>query len=391
MTPDPLTDALDDDARAAAARLDALMRAEAAACGGRLPFDRFMDLALYAPGLGYYTGGAVKLGRGGDFVTAPEISPLFGRALAGQCREALDRLGGGDLLELGAGSGALAVELVRTLSETGAPLRRYRILEVSGELRARQEALVRERLGPLAGRVEWLHGLPGGFTGVVVANEVLDAMPVHRFRIGDAGVVEEIFVEPREAGWREMAGPLESPGLGAAVQALQAAGLALAAGYVSEVNLRLAPWLAALADAIDRALVILVDYGYPEAEYYLPERRAGTLLCHFRHGVHGDPCRVPGHQDITAHVDFSAAARGARAAGFDIAGYTTQAHFLLGCGLDRLLADIAAGPDAVPALAAARQLVMPTGLGERFRVLGLARGVAGPWCGFSVRDLQDRL
>lgn len=388
---DPFTEALDPAAREAVARLDALMRAEAAQRGGRLPFDRFMELALYAPGLGYYTGGAAKLGRGGDFVTAPELSPLFGRALAVQCAEALEAVGGGDLLELGAGSGVLAVDLLGALGEAGCLPDRYRILELSGELRARQQALAAERLGSLAERIEWLDSLPAAFTGVVVANEVLDAMPVHRFRIGRDGAPEEVFVEPADGGWREAAGPVESPGLAGALEALQARGLAVAPGYASEVNLRLTPWLSALAGALDRALVILVDYGYAEAELYRPERRSGTLMCHFRHRAHPDPCRVPGQQDITAHVDFTAAVRAATGAGFALAGFTTQAHFLLGCGLDRLLAEAAAGPDALSAVAAARQLVLPTGMGERFRVLGLEKGVSGPWCGFAVRDLRDRL
>jgi len=385
------THALEPAAAEALYRLDALLRSEAEARGGRLPFDRFMELALYAPGLGYYAGGAHKLGRGGDFVTAPELTPLFGRTLAGQCREALARLGGGELLELGAGSGALAVDVLSALAAEGPLPKRYLILELSAGLRARQQAQIAARLPRLADRVTWLDRLPEGFTGLVLANEVLDAMPVHRFRIGSGGEPLELFVRPAGEGWEEVADRPQSPRLAAAVRALQAAGLAREPGYESEINLRLGPWVQALADALDRALVILIDYGYPAAEYYRADRRQGTLMCYYRHRAHGNPYRSPGLQDITAQVDFSALARAAEGAGLGLAGYTTQAHFLLGCGLDRLLAAAAAGPDALEDLTAARQLLLPSAMGERFRVLGLEKGISGPWCGFSVRDLRDRL
>jgi len=381
-------------------RLEAAIREEASAHGGRLPFDRFMELALYAPGLGYYVAGARKLGPGGDFVTAPEISPLFGRCLAAQCREVLERLGGGDLLELGAGSGALAAGILSALEEAGPLPGRYLILEVSPDLRERQRALVAGRLPPpMLERVRWLERLPHGFRGVVLANEVLDAMPVHRFQIDDEGSPLEVFVCPPDAagseslGWHELADDPVSPGLAAAVRALQAKGLVLAPDFRSEINLRLAPWLAALASAIEAALVLLIDYGYPRREYYRAERRDGTLMCHHFHRAHTDPYLHLGLQDITAHVDFSAAADAGRAAGFRVDGFATQAHFLLGCGLDGLLAAAAAaaGEDAMQVLAGARQLVLPQGMGERFRVLGLAKGVGGPWRGFSLRDLSDRL
>lgn len=375
----------------AARRLDERLRAEAAARGGRLPFDRFMELALYAPGLGYYTGGAHKLGRGGDFVTAPELTPLFGRTLAGQCREVLERLGGGDVLELGAGSGALAVDLLGELAANGPLPGRYLILELSAELRARQQARIAESLPLLAARVEWLDRLPERFTGLVLANEVLDAMPVHRFRIGPGGEPLEMYVRPAAEGWAELADTPESPGLTAAIRALQAAGLAREPGYESEINLRLAPWARVLAESVERGLVLLVDYGYPAAEYYRPDRRSGTLMCYSGHRAHSDPYALPGLQDITAHVDFTALARAGAEAGLALAGYTTQAHFLLGCGIDRLLAQAAAGPSALDDLTAARQLLLPTAMGERFRVLGLQKGVSGPWCGFSVRDLRERL
>jgi SAM-dependent MidA family methyltransferase len=321
------------------ARLAERIRAEIAAAGGLLPFDRFMDLALYAPGLGYYVAGAVKLGRDGDFVTAPEISPLFGRCLAAQCAEVLERLGGGDLLELGAGTGALAVEVLQALEHRDALPERYLILEPSPDLQERQQSLIRERIPHLEERCAWLTRLPRTLRGVVLANEVLDAMPVHRFSIRDDGGIDEVFVTERAAIFLEVTAPVRSPGLADAVAALQAEGFAQAPGYGSEINLRLPPWLKALGLSLDAGLVLLVDYGYPRAAYYQPDRTMGTLMCHLRHQAHDDPYTHIGLQDITAHVDFTAVAEAGVAAGFDLAGFTTQAHFLIGCGIDRILSD----------------------------------------------------
>lgn len=370
------------------------MREEAAASGGRLTFDRFMELALYAPGLGYYAAGAEKIGAGGDFVTAPEISPLFGLSLARQCAEGLAALGGGDILELGAGTGKLAADLLTGLAQTGPLPDRYRILEPSPDLRARQQAWLAAHLPESARRVEWLDGLPVDFSGVVLANEVVDALPVQRFAVDPEGAVTECFARPRaDGGWEEETDRPQSLGLAEAVEALQARGLAREPGYRSEINLRLRPWISALAASLKRGLILVIDYGYPRAEYYHPERRLGTLRGHYRHQAHGDPYLHPGLQDITADVDFSALAEAGQAAGMTLAGFTTQAHFLLGCGFETLLAAALAegGKDPLERLTAAKQLVMPTGLGERFRVLGLAKDLDRAWCGFALRDLRGRL
>jgi SAM-dependent MidA family methyltransferase len=350
-----------------------------------------MELALYAPGLGYYVAGTRKLGPQGDFVTAPELSPLFGRCVAEQCREVLEALGGGDLLEFGAGSGALAAELLSTLAGATVSPGRYLILELSPELRERQQTLLAERVPNLLPRVHWLDRLPTGFCGCVLANEVLDAMPVHRFRIGADGAPLELFAKPSGDGWVEVATEPVSPALADAVRPLQDEGLAVDPGYESEINLRLGPWLGALADAMDRGMVLLIDYGYPRREYYLADRREGTLMCHYRHRAHADPYLLPGLQDITAHVDFSAVAEAGDLSGLRLAGYTTQAHFLIGCGLDRLLVEAASGPDAMDLMLGAKQLVLPSAMGERFHAIGLEKGIAGPWAGFSFRDLRDRL
>ncbi|HYN79137.1 MAG TPA: SAM-dependent methyltransferase [Lamprocystis sp. (in: g-proteobacteria)] len=388
----PIVPTDDDAATRHTERLTALIREEISAAGGLLPFDRFMDLALYAPGLGYYVAGAAKLGADGDFVTAPELSPLFGACVAAQCAEALQRLNGGDLLEFGAGSGALAVAVLTGLERLNALPGRYLILEPSPDLQARQRDRLRAQVPHLAGRCRWLTALPSELRGVVLANEVLDAMPVHRFRIGPQGVPLEVFVADTDGVLSEVTAPIRSAGLAAAVAALQAKGLARTPGYCSEVNLRLAPWVGALSHCLAAGLVLLIDYGNPVAAYYQPDRTMGTLMCHLRQQAHGDPFSHIGLQDITADVDFSDAAQAARAVGLTLAGFSTQAQFLIGCGIDQWLA--AAAGSAQPTLdlvQAVKQLMLPSAMGERFKVLGLSRGVAGPWRGFSTRDLRDRL
>lgn len=381
-----MTDHVTDISR----RLEARIRAEIREQGGVLPFDRFMELALYAPGLGYYVAGAPKFGPGGDFVTAPELSPLFGRCLAVQCAEVLERLDGGEILEFGAGSGALAVQILLELEELECLPERYRILEPSPDLQERQRTAIQTAAPHLLARCDWLTALPERFDGGVIANEVLDAMPVHRFRIGDDDEILEIGVTEADGRLVEVAVPPISPGLIEAVSALHAAGLADTPGYESEINLRLAPWLLALSSALERGLILLIDYGYPRAEYYQPERHMGTLRCHHRHQAHSNPYVHLGLQDITAHVDFTAVAEAGVAASFELAGFTTQAHFLIGCGIDRLMQTLA--PEAALDLTlGAKQLLLPTAMGERFKVLGLAKGIDGYWSGFAMRDLSDRL
>lgn len=389
--PESQADAPDELAAAHSWRLAELIRGEAAVSGGLLPFDRFMELALYAPGFGYYVAGAHKLGEQGDFVTAPEISPLFGRCIAEQCREVLDALEGGVILEFGAGTGALSAEILSTLCATESLPGHYYILEPSPDLRERQQGLLAERVPDLLPRIQWLDRLPTGFRGCVLANEVLDAMPVHRFRIGEEHEPLELFVKPSEVGWEEVAGAPVSPGLLEEIQALQDEGLAIDPGYESEINLRSGPWVRALAESMDAGLVLLVDYGYTRREYYVAERSTGTLMCHYRQTARADPYCFLGLQDITAHVDFTRVAQAASRSGFGLAGFTSQANFLIGCGLDRVLAQAAQDPDAMDLVLGAKQLVLPSAMGERFQVLGLQKGLDRGWIGFSFRDLRDRL
>jgi SAM-dependent MidA family methyltransferase len=360
---------------------------------GRLGFDRFMELALYAPGLGYYTAGARKFGEAGDFVTAPEISPLFARCLARQCRELLDRLGGGEILEFGAGSGALAADLLLELEILEFLPKRYLILEISPDLKERQRETLEAQAPHLLERVIWLDHMPEqGFRGVVVANEVLDAMPVHRFRV-EADGVREGFVrwsgERFEAFWDQPA----TPGLADAVTALQKQVGKLGEGYESELNLRAGPWLEALGERMAAGALLLIDYGYPASEYYHPQRSSGSLMCYYRHRAHGDVLALPGLQDITAHVDFSAVAAAGLDAGFELAGYTNQANFLLGCGLDQLVTD--SDPYDIKVhmalMQGVKRLTLPSEMGERFKVLCLSRGIEGPLMGFGMRELSGRL
>ncbi|MBK1695500.1 SAM-dependent methyltransferase [Chromatium weissei] len=370
------------------AQLHAHICAQIAAAGGQLPFDMFMDLALYAPSLGYYVAGAHKFGADGDFVTAPELSPLFGQCVAAQSAEVLAQLGGGNVLEFGAGSGALAVAVLRELERRNLLPEYYWILELSPELMERQRRRFQTEIPQLATRCAWLTTLPQQFRGVVLANEVLDAMPVSRFRVRTDGEVDEIVVIDQAGTLTETSAAPQSPGLVEAVAAIRAAGWAQTPGYTSEINLRLPPWLMALGDAMEAGLVLLIDYGYPRSGYYQADRTQGTLLCHQRHQLHDDPYRQLGLQDITAHVDFTAVAEAGIAAGFELAGFTTQAHFLLGCGIDALLT---AETITIEQIQAAKQLLLPTAMGERFKVLGLTKSIENDWCGFAVRDLRERL
>ena len=381
------------DARKHSAHLIDFIKRELAQSDGRMPFDRFMELALYAPGLGYYTAGARKFGEAGDFITAPEISPLFALCLARQCKQVLEELGEGDLFEAGAGTGALATDLLLELEALQKLPEHYFILEVSPDLQQRQRETLMSRAAHLVDRVQWLDAMPEpGFIGVVVANELLDAMPVSRFRVDKSGV-QEGFVrwadDALEYYWDE---PV-TPGFMDAVTALQKQVGKFAVGYESELNLRAAPWLQSLAQRIGRGAIVLIDYGYPGSEYYHPQRNMGTLMCYYRHRAHDDALILPGLQDITAHVDFTAVARAGLDAGFSLKGYTTQAHFLLGCGLESLLAT--SDPNDIKnhmtLMQAVKRLTMPTEMGERFKAIALSKGIGSPLIGFGLRDLSDRL
>lgn len=368
------------------------IRDELERVGGWMSFERYMEMALYEPGLGYYSAGSRKLGQDGDFVTAPEISPLFSRCLANQCAEILSELGGGDILELGAGSGIMAADVLAELHEQGQLPGRYLILEVSADLKERQRALLADKVPALLDRVTWLDAAPEPFTGVVLANEVLDALPVQRFRIRGSQVnTLGVSWQLGRLDWSEVRA---DRALEKTVRSIELTlGESLPDGYTSEVNQRLAPWLQTVSNSLTRGVMLFIDYGLPRAQYYRTERMTGTLLCHYRHRFHDDPFLFAGLQDIGAWVDFSAVAASAADTGLEVAGFTTQAHFLIGAGLDRFVADLAERP-LESRLQIARQvmvLTLPGEMGERFKVLALSRDYLEPLSGLSIRDLASSL
>ena len=360
--------------------------------GGFLPFEQFMDDALYFPGLGYYSGGARKFGAEGDFITAPEISRLFGACLAVQCIEIFKGLNDPVILEIGAGSGRLAVDVLSRLDSLHQPPRRYFILDVSADLRERQEQLIRQSAPHLFERVTWLDAPPAeDFEGVVLGNEVIDALPVTRFRLHQ-GKFEEFGVGliDGEFAWQTRAA---SEDLSAACRVLEQAAGGWPDGYQSELCPRLPAWASSISEHLTRGAALFIDYGLPRPQYYLPERTDGTLLCHFRHRANTDPLRMPGLQDITAWVDFTALAEAGRAAGFELGGFTTQAHFLAGCGLDQEMQRLAAHDHNTFARLAnqARQLMLPGEMGERFKAMAWLKGIHPALRGFLVKDLSASL
>jgi SAM-dependent MidA family methyltransferase len=380
---------LSQDERQHSLKLAELIRAHITDAGGWLSFDSFMELALYAPGLGYYSAGAVKLGAGGDFLTAPEMSRLFGQCLARQCAQVLAVTGGG-VLEFGAGSGAMAATLLEALAALDALPERYSILEVSADLAARQRARLGELPQALRERVVWITELPAEpMHGVVLANEVLDALPCARFVVHEKGVrslgvavgADGDFVEREafaDAALIRYAQPLVHE-------------IGLADGYRSEVCWRIDPWIASVAQCLQQGVVLLIDYGLPRTQYYHPRRPDGTLRCHFKHRAHANPFILVGVQDISCWVDFTRVAQAGLAAGLSLYGFTTQAGFLIGAGIEELLGDAADEVTRVRRTGEAARLLMPVEMGEAFKVMALGRGLEQPLGGFTLPDLTSSL
>lgn len=350
-----------------------------------------MELALYAPGLGYYSAGSTKFGAAGDFVTAPEISDLFSRCVARQCAEVLGVIGAGSILELGAGTGRMAADVLTALAAVGVLPDQYAILEVSADLAQRQ----RERLSALpAGlreRVVWLERLPEQpVRGVILANEVLDALPCRRFVVAADGVLESgVSVGPD--GFVERVVAAEAPLSEAATALLRELPEPLPPGYTSELCLHVEPWLSGVGACLERGLMLLFDYGLPRSHYYHPQRVSGTLQCHFKQFAHDDPYINVGVQDITAWVDFTRVAEAGLAAGLDVVGFCTQAAFLLATGIERLVADAVGTVEQTRRAGEARRLLMPGEMGEAFKVMGLTRGYDPGSSGFGLQDLRHSL
>ena len=381
----------DADSRAHSERCAAVIRDAIDAQGGSISFGTFMQLALYAPGAGYYVSGAAKLGADGDFVTAPELSPLFAHVLARQCAEVLPRIDGAEVLEYGAGTGQLAADLLDKLAALKSLPSRYRILEVSPDLAERQRRLIAERVPQHAGRVEWVATPPRGMRGVVIANEVLDAMPVERFTRRET--VREHRVTVAERGGFAIVEHEPTGTLAAAVAGIEAdLGRRLPDGYVSDVSLGIGGWVHEMLASLCEGFAFLVDYGVSRREYFAPDRSGGWLRCHFRHRAHNDPFFLPGAQDISAWVDFTSVAASAVDGGATVAGYTSLAQFMLHGGLQQELEE-AGGEGALdPELSGAvKMLTLPGSMGEYFKCLGLAKGLEARPTAFQRADRTHTL
>jgi SAM-dependent MidA family methyltransferase len=372
-------------------RLRALIAGEIAKAGGWISFSRFMELALYAPGLGYYSAGAEKFGAAGDFVTAPEISSLFGTTLASQVAE-LITADTPDVLELGAGSGKLACDVLIELRSLDKLPQRYLILESSADLRQRQQKTVKTRVPNLYAQVQWLDSLPASFHGVVVANEVLDALPVHVVAWRDDEIAERgVTIDQKQnMSWAEK--PLHGDLLATA----RAAGVQQnlhGSDYVSEINTAAPALIATLSDMLGRGVMIFIDYGFPRHEYYHPQRASGTLMCHYRHRAHDDPFYLPGLQDITAHVDFTAIRDAALGRNLSCLGFVTQAQFLINCGITDVMTRVSPADPVryLPLAAQAQKLLSPSEMGELFKVIAFGRGVDPVLKGFAAGDMSARL
>jgi len=437
-------------------KLRDLIHHDIATQGGWIPFSRFMELALYAPGLGYYSAGARKFGAAGDFVTAPEISPLFGRTLARQIAEVMAQ-STPHIIELGAGSGKLAVDILAELEQSGCLPQSYAILEVSADLRERQQALLQARVPHLAARVHWLDALPENISGALIANEVLDALPVHLVHWRAATVLPSPASGTAEGSLHSNGAPTGVPpaGVGAGGEGShptarplsptpdittshstrlpknnsQVAGylpegargqvlfergvasggknfawqermpenpalleaaqeISVPDGYVSEISLAARGLIGSLCERLNKGVLLFIDYGFGAGEYYHPQRAQGTLMCHYRHHAHDEPFFLPGLQDITAHVDFTAVAESAIDSGAHLLGYTTQAHFLINCGITELLQDTAPENlrDYLPLSAQLQKLTSPAEMGELFKVIALGKGIEEPLRGFASGD-----
>ena len=360
------------EALAHSAQLAERIRIAIIANGGSIPFREFMRMALYEPGLGYYVAGSRKIGKDGDFITAPEISPLFSQCLANQCAQVLTELGGGDVLELGAGSGIMAADMLARLEALHCLPERYLILDLSPELRERQRQTLQRHVPHLLARVEWLERLPETpLRGVIVGNEVLGAMPVELFTLvhGDRVIRQ---VEIQGDGFDLV--PVEGH-------------------YTSEFNPNLTGWMRSMADSLAAGVLLLIDYGYEQADYYRPDRTQGTLICHYQHRVHDNPLIYPGLQDITTSVDFTAVAHAGLDAELTLAGYTTQAAFLASSGLEALFIDaLQTNPaDQYKLAQQIRTLSLPAEMGERFKVIAFSKGVAAELQGFRFASQQQHL
>lgn len=390
----------DPEARRVSDLLSQRIAARIAAAGGRIGFDAWMQAALYEPGLGYYAGGSRKFGPGGDFVTAPELSPLFGGCLAHQCAQWFEHVPA-RVVEFGAGSGALAADLLAELALQGVVIEEYLIVEVSADLRDRQRATLAERVPQALDRVRWLDAWPQAIDGVVLANELLDAMPARVFRLREGVVFERcVRVASVDDGvprfdWVDVAADarFEARVRGLLAQPIDEAGEEWPDDYVGEVGEQALAWVGEASRRLRRGALLLVDYGFPRREFFHPQRNRGTLMCHYRHHAHVDPFMLPGLQDVTVHVDFTGVAEAAVDAGLELLGYTSQAHLLFGLGvLDQLArTPVDSGLRYTRQAHAVQVLVSEAEMGELFKAIAFGRGLPPDAIGFVRGDRSGAL
>lgn len=374
------------DAQHHSQQLNELIQHDIELQGGWIPFSRFMELALYAPGLGYYSAGASKFGASGDFITAPELSSLFGRTMARQLAWIMS-LSTPHILELGAGSGKFALDILTELERLEQLPATYSILEISADLRERQQALLHKHLPHLAERLLWLDALPATLSGAVIANEVLDALPVHLVHWSNARIFERgVSNNGNNFIWQDRL--TETPALLELAQQIN-----VPDGYLSEISLAARGLVSSLCERMSSGAMLFIDYGFGAREYYHPQRSSGTLMCHYRHHAHDDPFFLVGLQDITAHVDFTAIAESAIDHGANLLGYTSQAHFLMNGGIMDLISDVS--PDNLreylPLSAQIQKLTSPAEMGELFKVMALGKGIDAPLRNFLSGDKSRML
>lgn len=363
--------------------------------GGKLSFTQFMEMALYTPSLGYYAAERPIFGAQGDFVTAPELTPIFSRCLANQVHDVLSKLdGGGDILEVGAGSGTMATDILLELEKLNGLPNRYIISEVSQTLQQRQHARIKTYAPHLLDRVSWIDALPASFIGVILGNEILDALPTHRVRFNHNKPHEELFVSHENNQLMWVSGAPENDTLKDELNRIyREFGSSMPENYETEINLTSRKWVKKISKTLTQGVVLLIDYGFSEQEFYRPERSEGSLMCHYKHCAHSDPLTHVGLQDITAHVNFTDIAEVAFHNDMTISGFTTQTYFLLGCGLESFLneIDINDTKQFIAETQPVKVLILPEEMGDLFKVIGLSKNVDHDLLGFRVKNLLERL
>jgi len=377
--------------------LMALICSEITKNDGKITFSHFMELALYSPGLGYYATEKPIFGDQGDFITAPELTPLFSRCIAMQAKQILTSLDSpGDIMEFGAGSGAMACDILMELDKLECLPQHYYISEISPALKQRQRARISAYAPHLVDRVQWIDDIPDSFTGVILGNELLDALPTHRVLFDATGNHQELFVTFND---NKLSWVSDKPSSQLLKETISKAyethkeNIDIPDRYESEINVASINWIKSLANSLTQGAAILIDYGFAADEFFRPERHEGSIMCHYKHRAHNDPLTHIGLQDLTSHVNFTQIAETAFENELDIIGYTTQTYFLLGCGLESLLneIDISDSKLFIAETQPVKQLILPDEMGETFKVIGLGKNLNTPVMGFGVKNLLERL